>query len=205
MGSNPVWHTNTPGMYTHKVLREGSHLQDRGRDFQKSQNKSSADALETSVQDMQTQRENASLLFKTPCLWYLLWQPGLIKARLLYLPLCLPNPFFMLLYTAMLKHVLTFPSLALTSWWRARLYLLLNLCTFFLFLNTEKRKHVGFPEHFSFLHCFKTGQIIWGEFCFSLGLFEVARAVSEIPGRMSVSKEDNSFWEEEIRILEDRS
>lgn len=59
--------TNTPGMYTHKVLREGSHLQDRGRDFQKSQNKSSADALETSVQDRQTQRENASLLRHPAC------------------------------------------------------------------------------------------------------------------------------------------
>lgn len=154
---------------------------------------------------MQTQRESASPLFKTPCLWYLLWQPELIKARLLYFPLCLPNPFFMLLFTAMLNHVLTFPSLALTSWWRARLYLLLDLCTFFSFLNTEKRKHVRFPEHFSFLYCFKTGQIIWGEFSFSLGLIEVARAVSEISGKMSVSKKDNRFWVDEMRILEGRS
>lgn len=153
---------------------------------------------------MQTQRENATLLFKTPCLWHLLWQPELIKARLLHFPLCLPNPFFMLLYTAMLNHLLTFPSLALISWWRARLYLLLDLCTFSSFLNTEKRKHVVFPEHFSFLYCFKTGQIIW-EFCFSLGLIEVARAVSEISGRTSVSKEDNRFWVDERRILEGRS
>lgn len=143
MGSNPFWHTNTPGMHTHKVLREGSHLQDRGRDFQKSQNKSSADAFETSVQDMQTQRENAFLLFKTPCLWYLLWQPELIKARLLCFPLYLPNPFFMLLYTAMLNHALTFPSLALTPWWRARLHLLLDLCNFF-FLAPQHRKEKTF-------------------------------------------------------------
>ena len=151
---------------------------------------------------MQTLRENAFLLFKTPCLWYLLWQPELIKARLLCFPSCLPNPFFMLLYTAMLNHVLTFHSLALTPWWRARLHLLLDVCNFFSCSSTPKRENFSVSLNILASHIvLKQARLSKVNSVFSLGWIDVARAVSEILGRMNVSKQDNSFWVDEMRKL----